>query len=436
MEFVSIFLATAGVPDVSPLHDCLTPPRYRIASSIKDADAIILISDTGHLALPAIQQLRRINVQIPIIFLTHQGSEQLAVAAFQTGVAGYLNESWTPAQLYALLDHCVIDRRPPEGQLAGPMLVGNSAAMVELRHYIRHIAATECSVLILGETGTGKELIAESIHANSERRANPFVCLNSAAIPDALVESELFGHEKGAFTGATAMQTGKLVHANEGTVFFDEIGDVSPAIQAKLLRAIESRRVYRLGSNRPVDLNIRIVAATNQDLDKAMAEGRFRRDLFYRLSVVRILLPPLRERRGDIPQLIEYFFRHYNRQWNRRLAGVSPQAMDGLTSYDWPGNVRELRNVVEAVFASLSPAMQGFVDIPPQVLQHLSLAVNTSESEKDRILKALVATNWNRSKASEQLQWSRMTLYRKMQKHRLAETSDPRRSPRVFRACS
>jgi DNA-binding NtrC family response regulator len=420
MDCASIFVATAGAPDAVLVRRCLTPPKCRLAPNVRTAHAVVVVSDSDQLAISKIQQLRTESPMVPIILITTRGSEGLAVAAFQSGVSGYLNESWTSAGLLALLDELTPDRVPDPGQLAGPVLIGSSAVMAGLREYIRRISSTECTVLILGETGTGKELIAESIHANSTRRCGPFVCLNSSAVPDALVESELFGHEKGAFTGAAASQTGKLVHANQGTVFFDEIGDVSPAIQAKLLRAIENRRVYRLGSNRAVDLDIRIVAATNQDLDRAMAEGRFRRDLYYRLNIVRILLPPLRERREDIPLLIDHFFRHYNLRWKRRLAGVSARGMEALVAHDWPGNVRELRNVVEAVFASLSPEMQGLVDIPSHVLHHLSLAVNSSESERDRILKALVATNWNRSKASEQLHWSRMTLYRKMQKHQLA----------------
>lgn len=418
MRRATIFLTSIGAPDLSPVREHLSASVYELAGSASDAQAIILVSGDDELALLTIQQLRMTFAQVPIILITLRGSERLAVAAFQTGVSAYLNESWSPAELFAVLDR-LIRCTQQDDKLAGPVLIGNSAAMVELRQYIHQISPTDCSVLILGETGTGKELIAESIHVNSARRNHPFVCLNTAAIPETLVESELFGHEKGAFTGAAACQTGKLVFATRGTVFFDEIGDVSLGVQSKLLRALESRRVYRLGSNQPVDLDIRLVAATNQDLEKEIKDGRFRRDLFYRLSVVRIVLPPLRDRREDVPLLIDHFFRHYNLQWKRRLAGVSPRAMDALIAHNWPGNVRELRNVVEAVFASLSPEMQGVVDIPPQVLRHLSFAANSPETERDRILKALVATNWNRSKASLQLHWSRMTLYRKMQKHQL-----------------
>lgn len=422
MSAAAIFVVGIGITDAGRVPARLATAGYRIVNSALGAQAAIVASDSDEQALSAIQRLRSSDARLPIVLVTARGSERLAVAAFQKGASGYFNESWTPSELLALLERLVIDRPVAHGSLAGPILIGNSHAICELRQYIRQISTTDCNVLILGETGTGKELVAESIHANSPRRNSPLVCLNGAAIPDALIESELFGHEKGAFTGASAAQVGKLVHANEGTVFFDEIGDVHPSIQAKLLRAIESRRVFRLGSNRAIDLNIRLVAATNQDLEKAMSENRFRRDLYYRLSVVRIGLPALRDRCEDIPLLIGHFFDHFNARWGRRLSGLSPRAMDAVISHTWPGNVRELRNVVEALFASLSPEVSGMVDIPPQVLQHLSLAATGPQTERDKILKALVATKWNRSKASEQLCWSRMTLYRKMRKHQLSVT--------------
>jgi DNA-binding NtrC family response regulator len=428
MSAAAIFVVPIGITDADRVPACLANAGYRIVSSALGAHAAIVASDSDELALSAIQRLGSSDARLPIVLVTARGSERLAVAAFQNGVSGYLNESWTPPELLVLLDRLVIDRPVAHRPLAGPILIGNSHAICELRQYIRQISTTDCNVLILGETGTGKELVAESIHANSPRRNNPLVCLNTAAIPDALIESELFGHEKGAFTGASAAQVGKLVHGNEGTVFFDEIGDVNPSIQAKLLRAIESRRVFRLGSNRAIDLNIRLVAATNQDLEKAMSENRFRRDLYYRLSVVRIGVPALRDRREDIPLLIGHFFDHFNARWGRHLSGLSPRAMDAVISHTWPGNVRELRNVVEALFASLSPEVSGMVDIPPQVLQHLSLAATSPQTERDKILKALVAAKWNKSKASEQLCWSRMTLYRKLQKHQLFVTVKSRAS--------
>jgi transcriptional regulator with PAS, ATPase and Fis domain len=248
----------------------------------------------------------------------------------------------------------------------------------------------------------------------------PLVCLNAAATPDALLENELFGHERGAFTGASSSHEGKLAAADGGTVFLDEIGDVSLPVQAKLLRAIEDKSFHRLGSTRQVTLDVRVIAATNQDLDRAVEEGRFRRDLYYRLNVVRVQLVPLRERPEDIPLLVNHCLRHFNREFGRSVRGLSPRSMEALCGYHWPGNVRELRNVVEALLVNLAPETSGIVDIPPPVMRQLAFAVGAPVSERDRLLQALTATNWNKSRAASQLHWSRMTLYRKMQLYQVS----------------
>jgi transcriptional regulator with PAS, ATPase and Fis domain len=207
------------------------------------------------------------------------------------------------------------------------------------------------------------------------------------------VESELFGHERGAFTGATGRQIGKLAAANRGTIFLDEIGDISLAVQAKLLRAIETRRVYRLGSSQSVDLDVRILAATNQELQQAVQEKRFRSDLFYRLNVLRIEVPPLRHRLEDLPLLVQYYVRHFNREFGRRIGGLSPRAIDALHQHHWPGNIRELRNIIEVLFVNLAPETVGLVDVPPQVMRQLTHAVASPPSERDRMLNALVSLN-------------------------------------------
>ena len=272
-------------------------------------------------------------------------------------------------------------------------------------------------MLILGETGAGKELVAELIHQNGARAAKPFVCINTAAIPDALLENELFGHERGAFTGATTMHSGKLAAAQGGTIFLDEIGDVSLAIQAKLLRAIESKSIYRLGSVRSVQIDLRILAATNNDLERAIEQGRFRRDLYYRLNVIRVEVPPLRARVDDIPMLVGHYVLRFNRELGRTVRGLSTRAMDTLCAYAWPGNVRELRNVIEALLVNLSPETTGVVDVPPEVMRRLAVAVSAPVSERERLLGALAETNWNKTRAATKLRMSRMTLYRKMQRH-------------------
>ena len=276
------------------------------------------------------------------------------------------------------------------------------------------------NVLILGETGTGKELVAELLHKNGARAARPFVCINTAAIPDALLENELFGHERGAFTGATAAQAGKLAAAHGGTVFLDEIGDVSAGVQAKLLRAIENKSVYRLGGTHSVQFDARIIAATNGDLEKATTEGRFRQDLYFRLNVVRVEIPPLRARPDDIPLLVSHYLARFNRELGRSVRGLSSRALETLCAHRWPGNVRELKNVLEALLVYLSPETTGVVDVPPEVMRQLAVAMGAPVSDRDRLLEALTATNWNKSRAARQLKCSRMTLYRKMQLHSVA----------------
>jgi DNA-binding NtrC family response regulator len=391
------------------------------------ADAVIIAHTNDRSAtLDIISRCRRLSLRVPIVLLAWASSEEFIIDAFHAGVNRYLRFPWATTDLKAILDEVTNQPGPAtdssleRGDLSGPSsLVGNSACMCELRRYVRQVAASESNVLITGETGTGKELVAQIIHENSRRRNRPFVCLNSAAIPETLVESELFGFERGAFTGALASREGKLAAANLGTVFFDEIGDVSPLVQAKLLRAIESKMIYRLGSSRGRELDIRILAATNQDLDVATLENRFRGDLYYRLNVVRIEVPPLRDRIEDLPLLVEHYLRHFSRIFQKGVRGFKPEAMDSLFTYSWPGNVRELRNVLEAAFVGLSDRSEGLLDLPPAIARHLSLASKLNTGERTLLLQALNATNWNRTEAAKMLHWSRMTLYRKMVRYQI-----------------
>jgi DNA-binding NtrC family response regulator len=231
-----------------------------------------------------------------------------------------------------------------------PGLIGQSANIVALRKYVSRVALSDSNVLILGETGAGKELVAELIHKSGPRRNKPCVAVNAAAVPEPLFESELFGYEKGAFTGAYTRSLGKLRQAHGGTIFFDEIGDIGPGAQAKLLRAIETREVYPLGTTRGTNIDVRLLAATNRDIDSIVKSGEFRQDLFYRLDVVRIDIPPLRNNREDIPLLLTHFVSSFNRRFGRKILGFEQNAADLLAAYDWPGNIRQLRNVVEGCF--------------------------------------------------------------------------------------
>jgi transcriptional regulator with PAS, ATPase and Fis domain len=258
------------------------------------------------------------------------------------------------------------------------------------------------------------------IHRNSSRARKPFVCINCAAIPDTLFESELFGYERGAFTGAHATTMGKLEAANGGTVFFDEIGEMTPYAQAKILRTIESKQIQHLGGHRSIALNIRVVSATNRDLDALAMDDHFRKDLYFRINVGRIHLPPLRERKGDIVALIEHFIREFNQSFSAGVSGVESETMERLLDYQWPGNVRELRNVIESIFVSRPAPRITFSDLPEWLRNRLRAIDPTAlMTESDRILNALLATNWNKSLAAQKLHWSRMTLYRKLAKYGL-----------------
>jgi DNA-binding NtrC family response regulator len=372
-----------------------------------------------------------LKIEAVIVLAVTESSEALAIEALNAGVNRYLKLPMPEAEMATILEGLLpavqAARGRPDGNCAlraGERLVGSSPAVCNLRALINRLSKWTSNVLITGETGTGKELVAELIHANSPRCNKPFVCLNSTAIPDALLESELFGHEKGAFTGAQAAYQGKLALANTGTIFFDEIGDISSSIQAKLLRALDGKEIYRLGSNKPVPLNVRILAATNQDLDAAVAERRFRQDLYYRLNVIRVELPSLRERAEDIPKLLAYYIKQMNRTFGMHVEGFTSEAMALLLAHGWPGNVRELKNVVEAIFVNLQGTTIDIIDLPEQVKRHMSAISSANADERERMICALVATNWNKTRAADKLRWSRMTLYRKMNRYKITRSTD------------
>jgi DNA-binding NtrC family response regulator len=300
-------------------------------------------------------------------------------------------------------------------------IMGVSQSIAALRAYIPKIAKSSATVLITGETGTGKERVAEAIHALGPRSTGPFVAVNCAALPDSLIESELFGHVRGAFTGAHSAVRGQIAEACGGTLFLDEIGEMPLSAQAKLLRAVEKREVRPVGAARTSAVDVRIVAATNQKLETLVAEQRFRADLFYRLNVVRVDIPPLRERAQDIPVLLHAVIAELNRREGGDVGAPESNVLDCLLAYNWPGNVRELRNLVEALFVDPPKGPIRFQDLPPAFAKVLEPHHRATSPERDRLLQALAATRWNKAEAARSLNWSRMTLYRKLSQYHIRQ---------------
>ncbi|HKV10083.1 MAG TPA: sigma-54 dependent transcriptional regulator [Thermoanaerobaculia bacterium] len=371
-------------------------------------------------ALALARGLRSSASRVPLLLITASCPGDLALAAMRAGFNDVLADGCSERDATEALTRVAPGKpHPAESLLAGSLLVGQSRAAEQLRHAIRRVAATDSNVLVTGETGTGKELTAELIHRNSRRRDKPFVSINCAAIPDGLLESELFGYERGAFTGAHAAREGKLQYAQGGTLFLDEVGDMNLYAQAKILRAIESRKVQRLGGHREIAVNIRIIAATNHNLEQLTSQQKFRQDLYFRLNVARIPLVPLRDHKEDIPELVEHLLADLAPRMGRRPASVDSGFLDLLAGYDWPGNVRELRNVIESTLVFCSAERITVRDLPLHLRALFVHAERERGSERERIVAALSATSGNRTEAARRLGCSRMTLYRKMVKYGL-----------------
>ena len=413
-------------PVVKVISDAIEV-RGRLLQILRESDDV-LVTDVGvadviclgcdrQLSLRDLERARSCGggAKIPMLLAAWNGSEELAIAALRNGIADYVKgaDCWTELPRALLSLHSP----HPEWTLDGcELLVGQSGPMLAIKDYIRRVAKASSSVLITGETGTGKELVAKLIHRNSARREKTLVCINCAAIPDTLLESELFGYERGAFTGAMSARDGSLKAADGGTAFLDEIGDMSPYAQAKILRVIETHEINRLGGGKTQSVDFRVIAATNRDLEALSQDGHFRRDLFFRLNVARIHLPPLRERRQDVLPLADHFRVEYGRTFGRNTAGFAPRSEEAIQQYDWPGNVRELRNAVETAFINLDPKAQ-FLEFPDLFCSAIENKDGTGVREAERILGALSTTHGNKSKAADMLSWSRMTLYRKMERY-------------------
>jgi DNA-binding NtrC family response regulator len=374
------------------------------------------------------RQVRQMIPTAPLLVITSRSSEELAIASLKAGINEYVKYPFRSDELLDAVRRCLScdDGAPCAGHAEGvsfeneEVIVGHSTSIREVKARLARVGPTGSNVLVTGETGTGKELVAELVHRHSHRSKKPFVTINCAAIPDSLLESELFGYEKGAFTGAQSRKQGKLEAADGGTVFLDEIGDMSSYCQAKILRLIEGKEIQRLGAHRDIFVDVRIIAATNQDLDQLVRQEKFRKDLFFRLNVARIHLPPLRERKEDICPLINHYMWHFNHRFGRKVTHFSDDAFACLLAYDWPGNVRELKNLIESIVVEGASDDISVADLPPQFRQLCRDARSVGADERARLLWALSATNWNKSRAADKLQWSRMTLYRKMARYNIS----------------
>ena len=373
------------------------------------------------------RRMHEIDPDMVVIIMTGYASVETAVTALKNGAYDYVSKPFDPEDIAHTLRNALAHKhaerenvrlRETLATVAGPKeLVGQSPAMMRVLEAIQTVGPTEATVLITGESGTGKELCARAVHAASNRRFNPFVVIHCGALTETLLESELFGHEKGAFTGAQYRKKGSFEVAEGGTVFLDEIGDISLKTQTDLLRVLQEREITRVGSTHPIHVDFRCIAATNKDLEALIEEGKFRPDLFYRLNVFQIKLPPLRERRSDIPLLVDVFMRKFSAAMNKRITRVSPEAMELLDNYPWPGNVRELENAVErAMVVAQEPELRD---------QDFSLKLTAPEpeprtledAERAHILAVLEACHGNQSMAAGILDIDRVTLHNKLKKY-------------------
>lgn len=388
----------------------------------------IVITDLRMEGMDGIEVLERVkglDPQTEVVLITAYATAQTAVEAMKKGAYDYIIKPFDIEELKLLIkkieekqgllyeNALLQEKARREGLLVG----GRSPAMRKVLELIDKVAPTDATVLVLGESGTGKELVARRIHHTSPRRDKPLVAVHCATFPENLLESELFGYERGAFTGATRRKVGHFEYADGGTIFLDEVGELPASVQAKLLRFLQERQFTRLGGVEPVRVDVRVIAATNRDLEREVREGRFREDLFYRLNVFPIELPPLRERKEDIPLLVEHFLR----QRNRPPDVVSPEAMEALLAYDWPGNVRELENVIERALilageGRITPDLLPFGRPKPGAKVELpDEGVNLEEVERELIIQALEKAGWNKAKAAKLLGITRRRLYSRME---------------------
>lgn len=444
-EFLIRMSLESGLEDLGYQVRCVESAAEGLSAMEEIHPDVILLdnrlgSDTG---LSHIAEFRALDEDIIIILMTAYGSIQNAVEAMKLGVSHYIQKPFDLEEIDLIIRRSMEQRSRQRSlelmKLRPKKLIGESAAIRQIRDEIRILALNDnVDILICGETGTGKEVVVNTIHENSSRAKEPLVKINCGAIPENLIESELFGYEKGAFTGAAKMKKGLIELADGGTIFFDEIGELPLAMQAKLLTFLEDRKIRRVGGLRDIEVNVRVAAATNRILEDEVAEGRFREDLYYRLNVMQIRIPPLRERKSDIPLLVRYYMEYFNRKFNKNLKDIRPDFLQKLSEYYWKGNVRELRNVMErTVLFSRGDMLTGEENIaftpmtaerdrqqkisegafPLKDLEKetIDLKKETDLLERTYIEKAMELSEGNMSRAAQMLGMSRFALKRRLE---------------------
>lgn len=414
--------------------------------AVKDSVVHIVITDfqlPDIDGLEIIDRLAKLDAKIIPIMMTGFGTIETAVRAMKSGAFDFITKPFDletvavvvrkAAEFLRLRQENHLLRKAVRDQYRLEQLVGVSEPMQQVMEFVQKVADSDSTVMIQGESGTGKELVARMLHFNSFRKDRPLVPVNCGAIPENLLESELFGHEKGAFTGATHSRMGRFELANGGTIFLDEIGEMSLPLQVKLLRVLQEREFERVGGNRTIHVDVRIIAATNQDLEAQVEEKRFRKDLFYRLNVIPIVIPPLRERRSDIPLLIDHFLTRFNQSKHTEIAGLAPDVLHMLTEYDWPGNIRELENMIERLVVLKKRGVLSVDDLPEKICRKplgldlkeqfirfsedgINLSREVEQYEKHLIMEALRKANGVTSRAAQLLHLNRTTLVEKLKR--------------------
>jgi len=425
----------AGVPSVAQAVELMQKDRFDVFLTDCNIPGVDALQTSG--------EARRINPDMAVIIMTAYGTIETAVKAIKAGAYDYVAKPIDLDQLVVLIER-VAERRNlirENTELREQLIerykfdeiASTSHAMEEVLNLAGRVAGSNATVLLRGESGTGKELIAKAVHYHSPRANQPFIKVNCAALPETLLESELFGHEKGSFTGAAAKRIGRFEAADKGTIFLDEIGDIAPGVQVKLLRVLQEKEFERLGGNQTIKSDVRVIAATNRDLEKAMKEGTFREDLYYRLNVVSVVIPPLRERKEDVPALLEHFIKKYGAENRKKISGVTAEARDVLMRYSYPGNVRELENIVERAVVLVKGKTITSADLPLHLRTAGSeekICVKKSEGaltetldtlERGLILEALKESGGVQTKAAEKLGISERVLRYKVKKYKIKE---------------